>query len=225
MTSGTTCHHIGFLRRGRAEFLSGSEKLVFSEGDAFFIPCGCKYRSYWYGDEIKFDSYAFTYMPEDSSDTYILQRIEMTDAAKKYLALLSQSLKVNTKSVGLLYLYLSEVLPLMQKSSADKKAVLVSEAHRYMLGHNEYTVADIARHLSVSESALYAAFRECAGHTPIEEKHSMQADKATRLLVSTDMSVEEISDRLAFSSPSYMRKILKAKTKKTPREIRKSREI
>ena len=222
MTKGTTCYHIGYLKCGRAEFVCEGESHKFGEGDAFFIPCGCKYRSYWYGtDEISFDSYAFTYIPSGTAHTYRLQKLDLTPEAKKHIETLSQNKHVSPASVGLLYMFLGEVLGRMEKNDSDKKADLVAKARRYMLKNNEYTIADIARHCKVSESAIYGAFREYAGHTPIEEKHRMQTEKAVRLLITTDMSVEQISDLLGFSSASYMRKILKSKTGKTPREIRK----
>lgn len=224
MTQGTTCYHIGYLKCGHAGFISDGEKHEFREGDVFFIPCGCKYRSYWYGGadgRIAFDSYAFTYMPIRTPGSFRLQRLHVTEKAREYIDALSADKSISPKSVGFLYLFLGEVLGDMEKSAAGKSGELIAKARQYMLSHNYYSVKDIARHCKISESALYAAFRETAGHTPIDEKHEIQAEKAVRLLITTDMSVEEISGRLSFSSPSYMRKILKAKTGKTPREIRK----
>ncbi len=226
MTRGTTCYHIGYLKCGRAEFVSDSTIHNFAEGDVFFIPCGCKYRSYWYGDDkICFDSYAFTYIPQLTPDTYKLQKLHVSEKAREYLDALSADKTVCAGSVGLLYLFLGEVLSSMEKADSDKNFAIVAKARQYMLSHNYYSVKDISRHCKVSESALYSAFRATASHTPIDEKHSIQAEKAVRLLITTDMSVEEISDKLSFSSPSYMRKILKAKTGKTPREIRREPEM
>ena len=46
-------------------------------------------------------------------------------------------------------------------------------------------------------------------------------DYAGNLLTTTDASVQEISDRLGFSSGSYFRKVLRSYTGKTPGQIRK----
>jgi AraC-like DNA-binding protein len=221
MTKGTTCYHIGYLKKGRAEFYSGEEKHEFFAGDIFFIPCGCKYESFWYGEEIVFDSYAFAYIPLNGSYTYKLQKFNVSEKARVIADELSATKHTSAKSIGLLYLFLYEVLPSAKKNSSDKKDELVTSARRYMLLHNEYSITDVARHCRASESALYAAFREKEKHTPIDEKHRIQTEKAVRLLITTDLSVEEISEQLGFSSASYMRKIIKAKTGKTPREIRK----
>lgn len=224
MTQGTTCYHIGYLKFGHAGFISDGEKHEFREGDVFFIPCGCKYRSYWYGGadgRIVFDSYAFTYMPLHATDTFKLQKLTVSDTARAYIDALSADKRVSPRSVGMLYAFLGEVMDSMEKDETDKIHAILAKARGYMHSHNGYSVGEVARYCNVSESALYAAFREAAGHTPIDEKHIIQAEKAVHLLITTDMSVEEISGRLSFSSPSYMRKILKAKTGKTPREIRK----
>ncbi|MBE6729298.1 MAG: helix-turn-helix transcriptional regulator [Ruminococcaceae bacterium] len=82
---------------------------------------------------------------------------------------------------------------------------------------------DVAKHCAVNESTLYWAFKTAANKTPNEIKNKFLCQKAIMLIINTNKSVQEISDSLGFSSTSYFRKILKANTGKTPREIRKSR--
>ena len=53
-------------------------------------------------------------------------------------------------------------------------------------------------------------------------KHRLQTEKAVTLLTATDLSVEEISSQLGFSSAAYFRRVLRQITGKTPREIRKT---
>ena len=84
------------------------------------------------------------------------------------------------------------------------------------------SVPALARHCHMSESGLYAAFREIKGCTPIEMWHRVQSERAVELLLSTDLSIEEICAKLGFCSASYFRKVLRVTTGKTPREIRKS---
>ena len=87
--------------------------------------------------------------------------------------------------------------------------------------HPDFKVGDLARHCSMSESGLYAFFREYAGTTPIDMKHRMKVEQAIGLLATTDLSIEEISDRLKFSSAAYFRKIVKEQTGKTPSALRR----
>ena len=76
----------------------------------------------------------------------------------------------------------------------------------------------------MSESGLYAFFRNYAGSTPINLKNKIKTENAVALLESTDLSVEEISQRTGFCSAEYFRKITKQKTGKTPTEIRRERD-
>ncbi len=225
MSCGTTCHHIGYLKEGSARFVTESKELEFTAGDTFFIPSGCKYRSYWYGDAIVYDSYAFTYMPIDNLCSFELQKLNASEKAMGIIDELSSDKRVSLKSVGLLYSFLHELIPCMKKADIDKKAEIVQKAKRYMTKHNSFSVADVARHCHVSESAFYTIFKDVTGHTPTEEKHRIQAEKAAERLLTTDRSVEQISEELCFSSASYMRKILRAQTGKTPKQIRAQHDI
>ena len=97
-----------------------------------------------------------------------------------------------------------------------------SEAIAYMQDLKHLSVPELARPCRVSESGLYAAFRTVKGCTPVEMWHRMQTEKAVDMLLTTDLSIEEICEKLGFCSASYFRKILRTYTGKTPREIRKS---
>ena len=57
--------------------------------------------------------------------------------------------------------------------------------------------------------------------TPHALRQKILVEKAVELLTTTDIPIEEVSDRLGFSSSSYFRKILFAQTGKTPSAIRK----
>ncbi len=221
---GTICHHIGRLTAGRAEFVTDGEKICFEAGDVFFIPCGCRYHSYWYGeDKIAFESYAFTYTPDAGETRYTLQKLNLTPQAQRCIEELSADRRVTPKSVGLLYQFLGEVQPAMTAAGKDAKSALVERAKRYILAHPDFTVPQLAMHCRVSESRLYAIFREVTGHTPVGEKHRVLADRAAALLQTTDLSVEEIGERLGFGTAAYFRKVLRAVYGMTPREIRKGR--
>lgn len=90
-----------------------------------------------------------------------------------------------------------------------------------MRNTDDFTMKDVATHCKISESGLYPIFQKVFQKTPLEMKQEILCEKAVQLLTTTDLSVEEISNRLLFSSSSYFRKILRKYTGKTPREIRK----
>ena len=133
---------------------------------------------------------------------------------------LASDLSVDCRSVAALYRLISLMLPVMQTADAGDKHRAVEEAIAYMQAHDRVCVPELARVCRISESGLYAAFREAKGCTPIEMWHRILAERAETFLVSTDFSVEEIAERLGFCSASYFRKILREVTGRSPREIR-----
>lgn len=82
-------------------------------------------------------------------------------------------------------------------------------------------IADIAAACGVCESGLYGVFRRTYRETPNTVRQRVLCEQAKHLLVTTDLSVEEISERLSFSSSSYFRKVMRKHTGMTPGEIRR----
>ena len=63
-------------------------------------------------------------------------------------------------------------------------------------------------------------FRREVGLTPVRYRHTLLVQEAMGLLLRTNLTVEEISDRLGFSSSCYFRRVFSSIAGKTPREIR-----
>lgn len=220
-SAGTVCHHVGRIHKGCARFVVGVTEYLFTEGDVFYTPPGCRYHSYWTGEEICYDSFAFHLFPDREGREYGVQRIA-ADAAM-HAALDTARLCGSTAGgVGALYTFLAAALAEMQPSMRDRRAETVAAAREYMRTHVHFSVRALSRHLGMSESGVYALFRETLGRTPVEEKNRLAVERATELLTTTDRSVESIAEMLGFSSAAYFRKVLRATAGKTPREIRKN---
>ena len=224
-SAGTLCHHIGYIKSGKACFDVSGTLHEFNEGDVFYTPPGCKYHSYWEGENIIYDSYAFYTFPAKHNTEYGIQKLQLCGDAWDTLSRLSANKDINCRSVGLLYELLWSVLPKMTPTMRDLGREMLSAARRYMRENINCSVPELAKHLGISQSGLYALFREKANSTPITEKNRIRIELATNLLATTDMSVEEISSRLGFSSAAYFRKVLNAFCGKTPREMRKIKNI
>ena len=221
-SQGSPQHYFAKLIRGTAKICTDTETLHLKAGDIFYIPRGLPYHSYWYLDdegENAFYSFGFDYLPSDEK-AYRLQIVPCSDEARAMLDAIEQELTVSPSSIGRLYSFLGAVDHRMMAQTAIRSKT-VDRALRFMRANDRYAVADVAAHCGVSESGLYAAFKKHLGKTPIEMRHRILTDRAVELLSSTDLSVEDISDRLGFSSSSYLRKVLKAEIGQSPREIRK----
>ncbi len=222
---GTVCHHIGYIKTGRADFVTEERTYSFSAGDVFYTPPGCRYHSYWYGqdgDSIVYDAYAFTYLPTVQSTAFALQKLNPDKDAMEMLRRLSAHKRVDCTSVGLLFAFFGACMPHMESLGRHPKQAVIDRARSYIRANPRFRMPALAAYCRTSESGLYAAFRAVTGRTPVEEKHRIQVELATGLLEATDLSVEEISDRVGFSSPAYFRAVLHRICGKTPRDIRRA---
>lgn len=239
--AGVTDHYIGYMRNGRARLVCDAGEVQVKEGDVFYIPCGCRYQSYWQGLEseesgpadrerperpaICFDSFAFRYFPDRENLYFPLQKIPTGPIAgevTRLIGLMEAALPVSCRSVGLLYQLLDLLLPYMRCGRKEPAYERVEAATAYIRTHRDFQVAQLAQLCHLSESGLYAAFQAAVGRTPIQIKHKILVEEAVDLLTATDLSVEAVSSFLCFSSTAYFRKILRRETGKTPREIRKA---
>ena len=218
---GAPHHYIGFMRSGHARIVSEKRTIEIQEGQPFYIPKDLPYQSYWYGEDlIRFDSYGFDLLPVLENRSYQLQLLPQNPEILALIDQLAADKRVCCRSLGIFFTLLSKLLPDMETDITDRSRQLLEAAEAYFYQHPDAQVADVAKHCGISESGLYAAFSRSANTTPNELRQRILADKATDLLTSTDIPIEEISSRLNFSSTSYFRKVLKKHTGKTPSEIR-----
>lgn len=221
-SGGTVCHHVGRIHAGQAVFDVGGRLYHFHAGDVFYTPPGCRYHSYWSGEDICYDSFAFHLFPDRGGAVYGVQLLRADAAANALLDKAMEEKRITPTSVGNLYAFLGAVLPTMTAADADPRRALVDKARAYMRDHADFSARELSRHLGISESGLYALFRETLGRTPVEEKNRMRIATAVELLTTTDRSVESVAEALGFSSAAYFRKVLRAVRGVTPRELRKN---
>jgi len=85
----------------------------------------------------------------------------------------------------------------------------------------ELSVKEISKNANSSKSTLYKNFRTHFNCTVSEYIHTKRIERATELLTKTNLSIEEISQRVGFSSASYFCRIFKKQTGFVPVKYRK----
>lgn len=222
-SDGINKYYFAYMARGRGRLSAENETVEISEGDIFFIPNGTKYHSYWYGDpEVEFISLGFTFFPNFEGRYYPTQTIKGTTEAIDIMKRIADGKTVDAASVGDFYTLVAKLLPNMTHKTSDRHAALVERAKRYITENPTETARDVARALAVSESALYAAFSAHSDISINDFKKETVLKRARELLISTDLSVEEIGRMLNFSSGAYFRKCFKEYFSLSPREMRRT---
>ncbi len=116
---------------------------------------------------------------------------------------------------------------LVARQSTDVMAVAdeeVAESIRYIRQHacDPIQVRDVLEKAGMSRSTLEARFRESIGRSIHAEIRRVQIDAARRLLITTNMPIKEVVQRVGVSSVQYFTAMVRHATGQTPGEIRKS---
>ena len=219
---GVSYHYFAYMIKGSCKLCSDDGTVEVSEGDAFYIPNGKRYLSLWYGEpNIKFISLGFGYMLCFDGNSYNTQTIPCGEFERELFKKIITHDSVNAEAVGEFYTLAARLIARMTPDKTFDGIELISRTERLIYENPDLTVRDLARLLAVSESSLYATFKRYSESSINATKQRIIMERAKDMLISTDASVESISEKLGFSSSSYFRKSFKAHFGKSPREIRK----
>ncbi len=114
------------------------------------------------------------------------------------------------------YILLENMLRPKVSDSIDKATAYIRDNL-----HRPLSIQSISRGAGVSKSVLYKAFHQrfhCTVSSYIKEK---RVELSLGLLTDTELSVEEISQRVGFSGASYYSKVFKAQKGISPLQYRK----
>ncbi|MGF2385246.1 helix-turn-helix transcriptional regulator [Lentilactobacillus otakiensis] len=109
-----------------------------------------------------------------------------------------------------------------QLSSSDNDESKVTQIKEWvrMNINKELTVHDIAEHFEINQNYLAAMFKDITGSTVKEYLNSLKIDQAKYLLLTTNDSVQKISEKSYFNDYKYFFRIFKKNTNLTPAKYR-----
>ncbi len=222
-SQGTRYNYVNYLVKGHAEIVGETFSFTLNEGDMVYIPRGLKYHSHWYdSSKVIYKSFSFLSYPSTNTKMYQQQKISPNEKIKEYVNQLPSDNDITCFSVGTFLLMLDELFKLMSFSGCDKKMDVLEKAMHYMRINPQHTIPAVAKACNISVSALYLLFSTYMDCTPSEFKLNTKLEQALHYLITTDIPIEEISDRCGFSSSSYFRKNFTKKYNRSPREARKN---
>ncbi|MBZ2167648.1 AraC family transcriptional regulator [Marinobacter sp. F4216] len=109
-----------------------------------------------------------------------------------------------------------------REAPVHRKAIQPGAIRRYILEnlHRKITVKDLAGVACLSVSRFHELFRAATGVTPHQFILQTRLDQATKLLVSSSLSVSEVSYHTGFSSHSALTNALRKQRGTTPTKLR-----
>ena len=120
---------------------------------------------------------------------------------------------------------LLRILARIAKDASGHENLIVSTAITYLSEHIEEnpSVTELANICNVSEVYLRKKFREAIGCSPIEYRNKLRINKAISYLKFGNISVQEISDTLGYSTVSHFIKEFKRYIGSSPLQYRKTK--
>lgn len=220
MSKGADVHYLAMLLKGDARIRTDTETLHLHSGDIFYIPRGLRYHSFWQGEpELEFISFGFLTVPVRDQKSYLLQILPFSEElAQSLLQIPLQGSDVGSHALAMFYSALSKALPQMTYSSDGQITGIADRAMGYIRKHPFASIPEVARACGISQPHLYERFRSATGFSPNHYRQRILCERAMELLMTTDLTVQAISEQLHFSSPSYFRKVFFRHTQMTPKE-------
>ena len=130
------------------------------------------------------------------------------------------------KSAGMLQLlsYLQKEKEQIQSigTASPKEITVVNDAIRYMKENfsKKCTLEEIAGFVHLSPFYFHSIFRKIKKTTPQKYLTEIRIEKASELLITTDMEIASIADQCGFSSQAYFTDVFRTHTNMTPRMYR-----
>lgn len=223
-----------YIVQGKLTINEGSNKLILSDGDLFYIPEGVHYTAVWAGDPhieyYNLNVVSNSYNSSLSSGSFALQKIDSLsntdtlDTVKHIFTLMQTEERVKKiEALGLYYTFYAKAFPMLKEAEPQKYSPVLIKAIEYMEQNytENFSVADLAAVCFVSESRLHHIFTEKLGITPIKYRNQIRVERAAHDLRSTALPIETIAEKHGFNSPTYFRETFKEYSGLTPKEYRK----
>lgn len=219
---------IGYVKKGKGEFLYMGKKYEAFPGDVIYIPKGTRYYSIWSGaPQIEFYSvgYSFADPYARMENDFCIFRFENESLFDNLYSHFSSGNFF--RAMSSFYELIDEIYLLLTDRKKRLSKSTVAPAIEYIEKNftQNICVAALAKLCCLSESRFFAVFKEITGSSPIAYKNYVQVQNALKLLADSDMSIEQISSELGFASAAYFRRVFKKITDKNPGSLRRGKKI
>lgn len=220
----TGIYRFVYVKSGSMVVYSKNLEFFLNVGDMIFIPSGVPFKmvlSEENGNTIVYRVH-YRYFPNVDYYDYQMQVFKPSNRIVENIEELKNFDRniVNSEFIWKAYRLLDEFEKLMNKNQ-EIGALKIEKALDFMRENDNYTIPELAEMCNMSRSAFYTVFQRVVGCTPIQTKHRFQAQKAEILLKSTDLTIDEIAEKVGFQSTAHFRKVFHSRYHCSPNEIRK----
>ena len=219
----------GFLLvlKGHIDYIFDNRIISLSEKDFIFLPMGSKYNTHMYVEEGKVETILINFYISEPNPYPIPPFTVLKDSTNILGTIMK---RVFTESLSGpnqrilaksdMFLLFHTVLDMFNEENFDSK--LIRDAKLMLSGGEALSIEDIAQKLLISSSGLRKKFKDIEGVSPKEYSLKCRLDNAKLMLVSTDLSINEIAEKCGFYDTAYFYKIFCKNIGVTPKKYRDS---
>jgi AraC-like DNA-binding protein len=234
-----TRHHILFLiTKGAALYTIGDQTIRVRKGEGLFIPQHTL-RSATADPadpHLMYSAHFRDVLPEDlapfTDEPFKLIRPLGYDYFKQRFSMLNECWIGKMPGHELISRgILTEILGIVQRELASgthspTKSSLALRIQQYIVRHfrEPLRLEELARHVDRSPTYISAVFKEVTGRTPVEYMHEVRVAAARELLLTTNMTIGEISESLGYCDQTYFNYMYKKVVGHPPSHTLKVRE-
>lgn len=219
--------HLAYVISGscRVEYNHG-KTLHLQPGDVWYIPKGLPYTSHWVTENVvTFDKLEFE--ADGFSLSYrTMQAFRLPELKADFAVLCGQPDRAQSYGgLAAFYRILSILVPLL-KQEENRTLHRVLPALRYLQQQDfaSVRVEELAAMCYMSTSRFYEVFREAVGESPINYKNKIRLSHA-KTLIQEGKKLDEVCELLHFSSPSFLRRMMKKYLGITPKAAKQHESI
>lgn len=220
-----------YVISGRGYLEIGNRRYTLEAGDVYILEPGQKHCYYsdsgepfekiwinFFSDFFvdvfrRFEISGINHFPKSDCSAYFEELYNLTKIGNRNEDICYQACAILFRIVCYIADPLKKNLDISATAAAIKK----------LLDDSLYTnimIKDIENHVHLSKSQLIREFQRYYNTTPYNYLLAQKINIAKQLLLTTNLNLQEISNRLAFSDPHYFSRIFKKKVGTSPKEFR-----
>ena len=214
--------------------LQNGKRLVAQKGDVVFVPKELCYNVAFFDTSNQFDSYTVNFLLTDSlcREIVLEEEIQIFKSAinnalffsveeffKAYLCRENNKIKVMAQ----FYSFLDTVLLITSYDVRYYYPIKQGIAQLIDEWHENRKIEYYAKLCGVDKSYFYKLFKMWSGISPTQYRNQLRVTAAKDLLIHTNLSIFEISQKIGFDDPYYFSRLFKKEVGLSPAHYRKSK--
>lgn len=178
-----------------------------------YIHFGGSLAKQFYEEILKITGNIFTLPISNPAIQLLLTEYKLLECGKQY---------ERFEAGAFLYTFLTTLLREISSPSSSYSHVTAAKSWINSNYASDTSLAELCEMLQVSQSHLSRSFRKETGLSPIEYLSIVRLEHSIKLLVTTNLSINEIATLCGFSNSNYFSKVFRKKFGYTPSDYRKN---